>query len=78
MSKENLIIDCPHCHTFVIIDQLNCRIFRHGYLKSTNEQINPHLSKIECDNLINNNLIYGCGKPFLINNENEAKICDYI
>jgi len=81
---ENYInIQCPNCNLEIIIykNEINCGIFRHGVLKSTGEQICPHLSKINCENLITNNLIYGCGKPFRIikNNENyKALICEYI
>jgi hypothetical protein len=80
----NLLLKCPHCDDFVEITEINCAIFRHGVFKDNLQQINPHLSKIECDNLINNNLIYGCGKPFkIIKKENqndtyELIICDYI
>ena len=80
----NLLLKCPHCDDFVEIIEINCAIFRHGIFKDNLQQINPHLSKIECDNLINNNLIYGCGKPFqIIKKENqndtyELIICDYI
>ena len=76
-----LILECPHCNSQVIIEQLNCKIFRHGIFKKTNKQINPHATKIECDNYINNNLIYGCGKPFkinIVNNIYKTEICDYI
>ena len=50
-------------------------------------QIDPHASKEICDNLVKNNEIYGCGKPFkLFYNRNPtnnvvsfyAEICDYI
>jgi hypothetical protein len=82
----NIIVTCPHCNNQVLIEHLNCKIFRHGMLKSNNTQINPHASKIDCDDYINNNLIYGCGKPFKIieiineniNNEFQAVICEYI
>jgi hypothetical protein len=50
MNKE-LIINCPHCKQLIIIEQLNCRIFRCGIYKSSGEQINPHLNKINCDNV---------------------------
>jgi hypothetical protein len=56
-------------------------VFRHGIYKKNGEQINPHLSKNECDRLNTNNLIYGCGKPFTIvkkENKTIAEICDYI
>ena len=80
-EKFNLIISCPHCSDPILIDQLNCKIFRHAVLKNNGKQINPHASKLECDNYITNNLIYGCGKPFIIiesENEYKVEICDYI
>lgn len=81
-----IIITCPHCSDTVIIEQLNCCIFRHGVFKENNIQIPPHATKLECDNFISNNLIFGCGKPFEIlkdsaNNSDFNKmkviICDY-
>jgi hypothetical protein len=80
-NKLDLIISCPHCNEPIIIDQLNCKIFRHGVLKTTIEQINPHASKIECEHYLTNNLIYGCGKPFrIVESDNifTVEICDYI
>jgi hypothetical protein len=78
----NIIVTCPHCNDLILIEQLNCRIFRHGILKLNNTQINPHASKEECDYYINNDSIYGCGKPFKVleneNNELTAVICEYI
>lgn len=78
----NIIIICPHCKEYVIIEQLNCKIFRHGSFKYNGTQIGPHLSKIECDNLKEKDLIWGCGKPFQLilneNNEYISVICDYI
>lgn len=77
----SLYFECPHCKEFIEIVEINCGIFRHGYLKTNFTQINPHLPKNECDKLINEQLIYGCGKPFKIskNNDNfEISECDYI
>ena len=78
----NIIVTCPHCNDQILIEQLNCKIFSHGILKSNNTQINPHASKKDCDDYVNNCLIYGCGKPFEIieneNNELTAVICKYI
>ena len=74
----NLIITCPHCNDPIIIDQLNCKIFRHGVFKNTNQQINPHSTKLECEYYLINDLIYGCGKPFQIIDNNIVQICDYI
>ena len=80
-NKINLILQCPHCKDFVLIEELNCKIFRHAVIKSTNQQINPHTTKSVCDYYISNKLIYGCGKPFIINiinNKYEIEICEYI
>ena len=78
----NMCYETRHmdCNVPVLIEQLNCRIFRHGILKSNNTQINPHASKEECDYYIKNDLIYGCGNPFRIleNNEFKTVICEYI
>ena len=75
------IIQCPHCNDFIVIQELNCCIFRHGIFKETGQQINPHANKYLCDYYIYNNLIYGCGKPFkiIVNGEKLiVEICDYI
>jgi hypothetical protein len=79
--NNNIFLLCPHCNLLVHIEQINCGIFRHGIFIKTNEQIPPHLPKDKCDELIKNNEIYGCGKPFqIIKIEEEWKliICDYI
>ena len=76
--EKNIIIKCPHCSEYIIIVELNCSIFRHGIMKTTGIQIDPHSTKEICDNLIKTNIIYGCGKPFMINENLEAIICDYI
>lgn len=78
---EEPILKCPHCEEYIIIEKLNCGIFRHGVIKTNGKQINPHESKQMCDDLFKKKLIYGCGKPFKIiqNGEKlEIKICDYI
>ncbi len=81
---DNLVVECPHCKEPVLIEKLNCRIFRHGALKSNGEQINAHASKDLCDFYIKNDLILGCGKPFQVilnkndNDEFIAIVCSYI
>jgi hypothetical protein len=81
-TQLNIIVSCPHCNDLILIEQLNCMIFRHGVLKSNNTQIDPHTNKADCDNYKNNDLIYGCGNPFKViknnNNEFQAIICEYI
>jgi len=79
--ESDIVIDCPYCNAPVLIEKLNCRIFRHGTYKKNNEQINPHASKEECNELLINNMIYGCGKPFqIIMKEGKwvAVNCEYI
>ena len=74
-------IQCPHCKEYVIIEQVNCGIFRHGIFKINSQQINPHLLKPQCDELKEKNLIYGCGKPFrieILNNKWIVIECEYI
>jgi hypothetical protein len=80
-NDEEPILTCPHCNEPIIIEKINCAIFRHGILKTNGKQIDPHSSKELCDYYINNKLIYGCGKPFkiiYINNNLKTEICEYI
>ena len=83
VDNENIsiIVQCPNCDDYVLIEKLNCCIFRHGILKNNGKQIDPHASKKQCELLIKNKEIFGCGKPFqIIKVEEEWKIiiCDYI
>ena len=77
---DYLIVECPHCFDQIIIykNEINCRIFRHGIYKNTGMNINPHENKNECDRLYNNDEIYGCGKPFKLDNDDKPVICEYI
>jgi len=78
---ENIIIICPHCEEFIVILEINCAIFRHGVFKTDGQQIDPHTPKDTCDKYIEDNLIYGCGKPFKIIFKDKTiitEICDYI
>ena len=77
----NIVLTCPNCNEYVLIEKLNCKIFRHGVFKRTCRQINPHSTKTQCDLYVEKQLIYGCGKPFFIiikNNIFFIEICDYI
>ena len=75
---------CPHCELFIQVQktQVNCKIFRHGVYKRNNEHINPHTDKMTCDKLLNENEIYGCGKPFMFVDDLKGgylvKKCEYI
>jgi len=77
----DIIVVCPHCQEPLLIEKINCGIFRHGVMKTTGKHINPHSSKKTCTKLLKQDLIYGCGKPFqiIINNDLYKVIsCEYI
>ena len=81
MPKFICIVKCPHCEDDIIIEKLNCKIFRHGIFKKNGNQIPPHSKKEICDSLVDKELIYGCGKPFKVvlqDNVHTPIICDYI
>ena len=79
---EEPIVVCPHCKEPIVIEKLNCGIFRHGVSKATGQQMAPHLDKYHCDSLKEKDLIYGCGKPFQVKRNATgqffAEECDYI
>jgi hypothetical protein len=81
-NNVNIVVICPHCNDFILIEELNCCIFRHGVFIETNKQIDPHSPKELCDHYAEKNLIYGCGKPYkIILNEKQEYIaikCEYI
>lgn len=82
------VVECPHCKDIVLIEQINCAIFRHGAFRDTMEQIPPHATEQQCSEWQRRNLIFGCGKPFrLVAKEKKddptevaytAVICEYI
>jgi len=77
----DIIVVCPHCKEQLIIEKINCGIFRHGVMKDSGNHINPHASKKTCDKLVKKDLVYGCAKPFQIIQKNmcyEVIICEYI
>ena len=79
--KTQPVLRCINCDEYLIIEKLNCGIFRHGVFKSNLTQIPPHESKHKCDGYIEKGLIYGCGKPFkvsCVNNIFAIESCDYI
>jgi hypothetical protein len=82
MYMSNIIIQCPHCNMWVIIEQLNCGIFRHGQYISNWNFVEPHMPKAQCERLLQENKVFGCMKPFRIiktkDDEWNAEICDYI
>ena len=80
MTDKNIVI-CPNCKDPIIIQKINCGIFRHGVFKKTGKQLNPHLFQSTCEYLFNSKMIYGCGKPFKIIKKDDvlnAIECGYI
>jgi hypothetical protein len=75
------IFVCPHCNEPVMIQKINCGIFRHAVLKSNGKQISPHTGEKKCEKLIKEKAIYGCGKPFRIIkilDKLEIEVCGYL
>jgi hypothetical protein len=83
LDNDFYIFLCPNCFMDILVykTELNCQIFRHGIYKDSYKQIDPHLSKILCDELVMKNQVIGCAKPFEIikdkDNDLIAVICDY-
>jgi len=80
-----VVLECPHCQLLfqVQMQEINCGIFRHGAYKFEKYRpLEPHLSKEQCERLVAEDKIDGCGKPFRILKEDsgtyKAEICDYI
>lgn len=71
-----LIVTCPWCNVEIIIEKINCAIFRHAVYKISFEQVPPHLAEIECKLAISQDLVWGCCLPFEILNEKATK-CEY-
>ncbi len=81
MYMNDIIVTCPNCQESIIIEKLNCCIFRHGVNIKTGQQINAHSSRDSCEQNIKDKLIYGCGKPFKITVDRDRFVvekCDYI
>ena len=72
-----MLVTCPHCSQLIWIEEINCKIFRCGIIKETGEQIPSHATRKECDEFLSKG-IYGCSKPFKLNDVNEPEICDYL
>jgi hypothetical protein len=86
MSSSNTLLSCPYCNITIEVAEINCAIFRCGIYKNIidanyGKQIDPHLSKNDCDALKKEDKIWGCGRPFKFINVNglsQLIQCDYI
>jgi len=72
LDEDTYILKCPHCGLFVLVlrNEVNCKVFIHGVDKLTNQPINPHALKDECDRLVSIGRIYGCGGQFFFDMSN--------
>ncbi len=71
---------CPTCGGSIEIESINCGIFRHAVYKTNGNQVDPHSSQLILDILLQNDQIWGCGKPFKvkeIDGKINVEICDY-
>lgn len=73
---SDMIKTCPVCFQFVVIEQINCNIFRCGVFKDTFEYIPPHTSKEQIELWKKAGRIWGCGTAMELVN-NELAVCDY-
>lgn len=72
-------VACPHCGVGIVVDALNCGIFRCGVWRATGAQLDPHLPEEECRAAVG--LIWGCGRPFQITVESgvfRVAACGYV
>jgi len=70
------VVKCPHCNSYLIIEKLNCGIFRDACFLN-GEQIDPHSSREQIEFYKKENMVVGCGKPFRIVKRIVEK-CEYI
>lgn len=77
------VFRCRHCNEDFVVNRndFNCMILRHGVYKENMNNMNPHAPQSECDQLFQDGLIFGCGKPLKIievDGTFDVIICDYI
>ena len=83
-SPNSTILTChcpyPDCNIMIEVVEINCAIFRCGVYKNVTDygkQIDPHLSKQECDRIKKEDKIWGCGRPFKLV-DGKLIECEYI
>lgn len=83
LEGGDICVSCPWCKGSIVISpsELNCRIFRHGVFVDSGQPMNPHAPREECERLVAEERIRGCGKPFRVDGAGERFVaveCDYI
>ncbi|NDE17871.1 hypothetical protein EBZ80_23400 [bacterium] len=68
LAEKTHVFNCVHCGAPFVIKEhdFNCRILRHGVMRADGRPINPHAPRAECERLVREGLIWGCGKPMRI------------
>ena len=82
-KTDGIIVTCPHCQLPFEVEEGNCLVFRHAVDKKTLAPIAPHTPQAECEKLLREEKILGCGKPLRLAYDKAARlwigeICDYI
>ena len=82
-DKKVFRFECPSCEVAIEVlhNQINCKIFRCGIFKYNNTSIPPHSSKKSCEEWLEKNMIFGCGKPIQMITKGGiyyVEKCDYI
>ena len=75
-EAKTIVVACPACNDTLLIEQLNCGIFRHGVNSATMRPIDPHSSKEQVVQMMREGKLIGCGAAFCVVN-GIPKICSY-
>jgi len=75
-DQKTYYFNCPHCEKMIAVQKkdIRCTRFCHGNMKIDNKPISPYTTKLESEKLLENDLIYGCGKPFIFDGKNIIKV----
>ena len=78
-ETDTFYFNCPHCDVMCQVprNEIRCTIFRHANFKNDMSFVPPHASKKLCDSWIENNLVWGCAKPFKFTGTT-VEICGYV
>lgn len=73
-----IFFPCPHCGIGIAVakNEVNCGVFRCGVYKHSLKPINPHAKKAECEKLVREGRIHGCGGAFRLEN-GTVSICGH-
>ena len=78
-NEKYYLLYCPHCSGEIIVmhTEINCEIFRHAVYKKDGKFINPHTPQMQCEQLLSDNKVHGCTKPFSFDGTT-VKVCGYV